>query len=111
MIKHSSLRQPFMRPSKKGCKRPPGKKIIRIKPPREDDDGDDESKVLLYQNHDMNIQIHVPSVLGKFLRPHQIEGVQFMFDCVAGIKGFSGNGCILADDMVSFSFYPIFNTV
>jgi hypothetical protein len=37
--------------------------------------------------------------LTKFLRAHQREGVQFVFDCVTGIKGFEGRGCILADDM------------
>jgi hypothetical protein len=37
--------------------------------------------------------------LTRFLRAHQREGVQFMFDCVTGLKGFAGKGCILADDM------------
>ena len=37
--------------------------------------------------------------LTKFLRAHQREGVQFVFDCVTGLKGFNGRGCILADDM------------
>ena len=41
----------------------------------------------------------VPPVLAKWLRPHQREGVQFMYDCVMGMKDFRGNGCILADDM------------
>ena len=44
-------------------------------------------------------QISVDGMLTKFLRPHQREGVQFMFECVTGLKGFNGNGCILADDM------------
>ncbi|XP_020551461.1 protein CHROMATIN REMODELING 25 isoform X2 [Sesamum indicum] len=44
--------------------------------------------------------IIVDSLLVKFLRPHQREGVQFMFDCVSGILSASNiNGCILADDM------------
>lgn len=33
------------------------------------------------------------------LRPHQREGVQFVFECVTGQREFDGNGCILADDM------------
>jgi hypothetical protein len=41
----------------------------------------------------------VPPVLAKWLRPHQREGVQFMYECVMGLKDFNGNGCILADDM------------
>jgi len=43
--------------------------------------------------------VFVPPVLAKWLRPHQREGVQFMYDCVMGLKGFPGAGCILADDM------------
>ncbi|KDO30107.1 hypothetical protein SPRG_05299 [Saprolegnia parasitica CBS 223.65] len=49
--------------------------------------------------NDQEVQVVVPMVIGKWLRPHQREGVQFMFDCVSGIRGFEGNGCILADDM------------
>ncbi|KAL8541379.1 hypothetical protein ACS0TY_002583 [Phlomoides rotata] len=44
--------------------------------------------------------IIVDPLLVKFLRPHQREGVQFMFDCVSGIlSGANISGCILADDM------------
>ena len=31
-------------------------------------------------------------MLTTFLRPHQREGVQFMFECVAGLKDFEGQG-------------------
>ncbi|KAI5082190.1 hypothetical protein GOP47_0001933 [Adiantum capillus-veneris] len=42
--------------------------------------------------------------LVRFLRPHQRNGVQFMFECVSGLREFSKSnsslaGCILADDM------------
>ncbi|KAK1402572.1 protein CHROMATIN REMODELING 25 [Heracleum sosnowskyi] len=44
--------------------------------------------------------ITVDPLLVKFLRPHQREGVQFMFECVSGLCSASNvNGCILADDM------------
>ena len=43
--------------------------------------------------------VEVAKMLTKWLRPHQREGVQFMFECVCGLKDFEGNGCILADDM------------
>jgi len=33
------------------------------------------------------------------LREHQRIGVQFLFDCLMGLKDFNGYGCILADDM------------
>eukprot|EP01132_Coremiostelium_polycephalum_P006046 gene6046-7531_t len=47
-----------------------------------------------------NIAVVVDPILGTKLRPHQVEGVQFMFDCLLGFKGgYKGNGCILADDM------------
>ena len=42
----------------------------------------------------------IPELASK-LRPHQREGVQFLFECVMGLRGFEGHGCILADDMVS----------
>ena len=43
--------------------------------------------------------VFVPPVLAKWLRPHQREGVQFVYECVMGLKDFDGAGCILADDM------------
>ena len=43
--------------------------------------------------------VFVPPALAKWLRPHQREGVLFMYECVMGLKDFTGNGCILADDM------------
>eukprot|EP00898_Chlorokybus_atmophyticus_P001537 jgi/Chlat1/2384/Chrsp17S02818 len=51
--------------------------------------------------------ISVDPMLVKFLREHQRNGVQFMFECVAGLREFSKRdgdaagccGCILADDM------------
>jgi DNA repair and recombination RAD54-like protein len=43
--------------------------------------------------------VEVPEVVCKWLRPHQREGVQFMFECVTGLRDFDGQGCILADDM------------
>ncbi|CAO2815176.1 unnamed protein product [Amaranthus hypochondriacus] len=43
--------------------------------------------------------IAVDSSLVRFLRPHQREGVQFMFGCVSGLSSPTINGCILADDM------------
>ncbi|XP_062221914.1 DNA repair and recombination protein RAD54 [Phragmites australis] len=44
--------------------------------------------------------IEVDHLLVRYLRPHQREGVQFMFDCVSGsLSGDGISGCILADDM------------
>lgn len=48
----------------------------------------------------ISVSIVVDPLLVKFLRPHQREGVQFMFDCVSGVLSSANiNGCILADDM------------
>ena len=43
--------------------------------------------------------VSVDPIMCRRLRPHQREGVQFCFDCLAGLKKYSGQGCILADDM------------
>ncbi|PRQ23054.1 putative DNA helicase chromatin remodeling SNF2 family [Rosa chinensis] len=54
-----------------------------------------------FEDGDANMgQIVVDPLLVRFLRPHQREGVQFMFDCVAGLNSAANiHGCILADDM------------
>ena len=43
--------------------------------------------------------VEVPGVLAKWLRPHQREGLQFLYECVMSLRSFNGAGCILADDM------------
>lgn len=48
---------------------------------------------------DILVHVVVDPVLGRVLRPHQREGVQFMFDCLTGAKIPEHFGCILADDM------------
>lgn len=48
---------------------------------------------------DVLVHVVVDPVLGAVLRPHQREGVQFMYDCVTGVKIENYHGCILADDM------------
>ena len=37
--------------------------------------------------------------LAKILRPHQVEGVKFMYRCVTGKIDENANGCIMADEM------------
>lgn len=41
----------------------------------------------------------VDPILCKYLRPHQRQGVQFLYNCITGQGGFKGNGAILADEM------------
>ena len=51
----------------------------------------------------MPIRDKVPVVidprLGKILRPHQIEGVKFLFRCTTGMVSENAHGCIMADEM------------
>ncbi|KAJ6189762.1 Rad54 N-terminal [Penicillium mononematosum] len=37
--------------------------------------------------------------LSKVLRPHQVEGVKFLYRCVTGLVDKNANGCIMADGM------------
>ena len=37
--------------------------------------------------------------LAKVLRPHQVEGVKFLYRCVTGLLDAKANGCIMADEM------------
>ncbi|PSN64271.1 helicase swr1 [Corynespora cassiicola Philippines] len=37
--------------------------------------------------------------LAKVLRPHQVEGVKFLYRCTTGLIDAKANGCIMADEM------------
>ncbi|XP_046400540.1 DNA repair and recombination protein RAD54-like [Ischnura elegans] len=45
------------------------------------------------------VHVVVDPILSKILRPHQREGVKFMYDCVTGKCVKDGFGCIMADEM------------
>jgi DNA repair and recombination protein RAD54 and RAD54-like protein len=45
------------------------------------------------------VHVVVDPVVGNILRPHQREGVKFMYDCVVGNKNPEHWGCIMADEM------------
>ncbi|BCS26245.1 DEAD/DEAH box helicase [Aspergillus puulaauensis] len=45
------------------------------------------------------VDVVVDPILSKHLRPHQREGVKFLYECVMGMRSFNGEGAILADDM------------
>ena len=45
------------------------------------------------------MDVVVDPYLSQHLRPHQREGVEFMYQCVMGMKDFEGKGAILADEM------------
>lgn len=71
--------------------------------PEEDELPDGIEPLVLWQTEHSSeaerVEIRVDNKLTKFLRAHQREGVQFMFECVCGLRDFEGQGCILADDM------------
>ena len=45
------------------------------------------------------IDVVLDPFLARHLRPHQKEGVRFLYECVMGLKDFNGRGAILADEM------------
>ncbi|KAJ8968016.1 hypothetical protein NQ314_002520 [Rhamnusium bicolor] len=45
------------------------------------------------------VHVVVDPLLGNILRPHQREGVKFMYDCVTGVQIPGSYGCIMADEM------------
>ena len=47
---------------------------------------------MLWSSEDESESVSVDSMLTEFLRPHQREGVQFMFECVTGLRSFDGQG-------------------
>jgi DNA repair and recombination protein RAD54B len=45
------------------------------------------------------IDVVIDPLLGSKLRPHQIEGIKFLYQCIMGMKHYQGRGALLADDM------------
>ncbi|KAI9652935.1 MAG: helicase [Trizodia sp. TS-e1964] len=45
------------------------------------------------------VDVVVDPLLGQHLRQHQREGVEFLYECVMGMRPFNGAGAILADEM------------
>ncbi|KAF9111786.1 helicase, partial [Mortierella sp. AM989] len=45
------------------------------------------------------VDVVVDPLLGQHLRPHQKEGIQFLYECVMQMRDISGQGAILADEM------------
>ncbi|KAG1742218.1 P-loop containing nucleoside triphosphate hydrolase protein [Suillus lakei] len=45
------------------------------------------------------VAVVLDPVIARHLRPHQIEGVKFLYECVMGLRRHEGQGCILADEM------------
>ena len=45
------------------------------------------------------IPVVIDPRLAKVLRPHQVEGVKFLYQCTTGMLDKNANGCIMADEM------------
>ncbi|KAK9745329.1 SNF2-related domain [Popillia japonica] len=50
-------------------------------------------------NEKILVHVVVDPILSNILRPHQREGVKFMYDCVTGTQIPNSFGCIMADEM------------
>lgn len=75
-------------------------------------DPDEEGALILYSPPELSahelvkmnseklpVHVVVDPLLSKVLRPHQREGVKFMYDCVTGQQIENSYGCIMADEM------------
>ncbi|OLL26243.1 Meiotic recombination protein rdh54 [Neolecta irregularis DAH-3] len=45
------------------------------------------------------VDVVVDPYLSQKLRPHQREGVKFLYECIMGMKEYDGRGAVLADEM------------
>ncbi|XP_067933850.1 DNA repair and recombination protein RAD54-like [Watersipora subatra] len=54
---------------------------------------------LTISDNDLEVHVVVDPVLSNVLRPHQREGVKFMYDCVTGAQIADNHGSIMADEM------------
>ncbi|KAF9484481.1 hypothetical protein BDN70DRAFT_872506 [Pholiota conissans] len=45
------------------------------------------------------VPVVIDPILSRKMRPHQKEGVSFLYECVMGLRKHEGQGCILADEM------------
>lgn len=48
---------------------------------------------------DATAPVLLDPTLNRVMKPHQKEGLRFLYTCILGRGGFRGNGCILADEM------------
>ncbi|KAI6178756.1 DNA repair and recombination protein RAD54-like [Aphelenchoides besseyi] len=58
-----------------------------------------EHQKLKIDESKQQVHVVVDPILSNILRPHQREGVKFMYDCVTGRQIENFHGCIMADEM------------
>lgn len=86
-IKRQGSRQPLHDPFEEGA-------LVLYSPPELT--AHDQLKIDMEKQP---VHVVVDPVLSKVLRPHQREGVKFMYDCVTGQQIENSYGCIMADEM------------
>ncbi|KAI0464073.1 hypothetical protein LJB42_001674 [Komagataella kurtzmanii] len=89
--KSSSL--PFKSPMTNSVTRQPQKKNAPLYK------SDYEHSIVLSQESETSKMVVVDPLLSQHLRPHQREGVKFLYNCLDGSKELPHKGCILADEM------------
>jgi len=63
---------------------------------------DDPNAIILFtppEGSEDKVHIVVDPILTRKLRPHQVEGVTFMYQCIMGLRNENFYGCILADEI------------
>jgi len=86
-VRRSGGRQPLHDPLQEGA-------LVLYCPPELS-----EHEKLKVDTQQQQVAVVVDPLLSKVLRPHQREGVKFMYDCVVGTRIENYHGCIMADEM------------
>ncbi|KAJ1569567.1 DNA-dependent ATPase protein rad54 [Cladochytrium tenue] len=75
--------------------------FVLYSPPKDELDDMPSISSLVAKKDGKKKKVHVvvDPILAKVLRPHQVEGVRFMYDCVTGSVSDTCFGCIMADEM------------
>ncbi|KAI9593850.1 P-loop containing nucleoside triphosphate hydrolase protein [Syncephalis fuscata] len=62
---------------------------------------DSLKRLLGLDRDESNREVHVvlDPMLTQVLRPHQVEGVRFLYECTTGLRVENAYGCIMADEM------------
>ncbi|CCH42357.1 DNA repair and recombination protein [Wickerhamomyces ciferrii] len=58
-----------------------------------------EGAIIMTKASSNDTDVVIDPFLGKKLRPHQVQGVKFLYECLMDLRGFDGQGALLADDM------------